>query len=213
MIKVGVVGASGWAAGSHLPVLTALPGFEVVAVATTRQESADDMATAFGVPHAFATARELTAHPDVDLVVVSVKVPEHAAVIRDAVAAGKHVVSEWPLGVSAEQARELTEVAAEAGVLHGIVMQGYHSPDAAFVAELLAAGRIGEVESVSVVAAGDPFGGSVLPEALAWSLDPAAGTSILTIMAGHFLATLERIAGRWTEVTAQLPRLHEHVRI
>ncbi|GAA4011811.1 Gfo/Idh/MocA family oxidoreductase [Allokutzneria multivorans] len=213
MIKVGVVGASGWAAGSHLPVLTGLPEFEVTAVATTRQNSADDVAAAFGVRHAFASARALTAHPDVDLVVVSVKVPEHAAVIRDALAAGKHVVSEWPLGVSAEEARELTEAATEAGVLHGIVLQGYHSPDAAFVADLLAAGRIGEIESVSVVAAGDPFGGGTLPEALEWSLDPAAGSSILTIMAGHFLATVERIAGRWREVTAQLPRLHEQVRV
>ncbi|WP_433634190.1 Gfo/Idh/MocA family oxidoreductase [Nocardia sp. CA-120079] len=47
--------------------------------------------------------------PEVDLVVVSVKASGHAAVIREALAAGKHVVSEWPLGVDADEAGELTE--------------------------------------------------------------------------------------------------------
>lgn len=69
MIKVGVVGASGWAGASHLPALAGLAGFEVTAVATTNQASADQAAAAHGVPLAFANAGALAAHPDVDLVV------------------------------------------------------------------------------------------------------------------------------------------------
>lgn len=213
MIRVGVVGASGWADGSHLPALTALPEYEVTAVATTNQASADRVAAAHGVRHAFADAATLTAHPDVDLVVVSVRVTGHAAVIRAALDAGKHVVSEWPLAVDEKEARGLADAASAAGVCHAVVLQGRHSPSARFTADLLAEGRIGTLESAVVVAAGDPFGGSSIPAELAWSLDPAAGNSILTIMAGHFLATLERVAGRLTEVSARLPRLHERVRV
>ncbi|WP_327722137.1 Gfo/Idh/MocA family oxidoreductase [Streptomyces sp. NBC_00490] len=213
MIRVGVVGASGWADGSHLPALTRLPAYEVTAVATTKQASADGVAAAYGVRHAFADAAELAAHPDVDLIVVSVRVTGHAAVIRAALDAGKHVVSEWPLAVDEGEARELAEAATASGVHHAVVLQGRHSPSARFVADLLAAGRIGTLQSAVLVAAGDPFGGDSIPAELAWSLDPAAGNSILTIMAGHFLATLERVAGRFTEVSARLPRVHERVRI
>ncbi|MEU0507480.1 Gfo/Idh/MocA family oxidoreductase [Nocardia sp. NPDC005998] len=211
MIRVGVVGASGWADSSHLPALAALEEFNVTAVATTNQASADRAAAAHGARHAFADASELAAHPDVDLVVVSVKASGHAAVIRAALEAGKHVLSEWPLGINADEARELTEAATAAGVVHAVVLQGHHSPSARFAADLLADGRIGTLESVALVAEGAPWGGSRIWPNLVFGLDPAAGTNILTIMAGHFLAALERVAGPLTEVSARLPRMHDRV--
>ncbi|WP_416561904.1 Gfo/Idh/MocA family protein [Nocardia testacea] len=211
MIRVGVVGASGWADHSHLPALTALEQFEVTAVATTDQATADRAAAAHGVRHAFAAAGRLTAHPEVDMVVVSVKASGHAAVIRAALDAGKHVVSEWPLGVDADEANELTEAATAAGVVHAVVLQGHHSPSARFAADLLAGGRIGMLESVALVAEGAPWGGSEIWPRLVFGLDPAEGTNILTIMAGQFLAALERVAGPLTEVSARLPRTHDRV--
>ncbi|MFC4908323.1 Gfo/Idh/MocA family protein [Actinomadura gamaensis] len=211
MIRVGVVGASGWADGSHLPALAALEAFEVTAVATTNQASADRAAAAHGVRHAFADANELVAHPDVDLVVVSVKASGHADVIRAALKAGKHVVSEWPLGVDAEEASELARAADDAGVVHAVVLQGHHSPSARFVADVLAEGRIGTLESVALVAEGAPWGGSRIWPNLVFGLDPAEGTNIVTIMAGHFLAALERVAGPLVEVSARLPRTHDRV--
>ncbi|WP_406195253.1 Gfo/Idh/MocA family oxidoreductase [Kitasatospora sp. NBC_01560] len=211
MIRVGVVGASGWADGSHLPALAALEEFEVTAVATTNRASAERAAAAHGVRHAFTDAGRLAAHPDVDLVVVSVRASGHAAVIRAALAAGKHVVSEWPLGVDAEEAHELTEAASAAGIVHAVVLQGHHSPSARFAADLVAEGRIGTLESVVLVADGAPWGGSRIWPNLVFGLDPAEGTDILTVMAGHFLATLERVAGPLTEVSARLPRMHDRV--
>ncbi|MFE3099710.1 Gfo/Idh/MocA family protein [Nocardia tengchongensis] len=211
MIRVGVVGASGWADSSHLPALTALEEFEVTGVATTNQTSADRVAAAHGVRHAFADTGELIAHPEVDLVVVSVKASGHAAVIKAALAAGKHVVSEWPLGVDADEAGELTEAATAADVVHAVVLQGHHSPSARFAADLLADGRIGTLESVALVAEGAPWGGGRIWPNLVFGLDPSEGTNILTIMAGHFLAALERVAGPLTEVSARLPRTHDRV--
>lgn len=213
MIRVGVVGASGWAGMSHLPALAGLAEFEVTAVATTNQASADKAAATHGVPLAFADAGALAAHRDVDLVVVSVKAPEHAKVIRAALQARKHLLSEWPLTVDPGEADELAGLATAAGVIHAVCLQGYQSPDARFVANLIAEDRIGRLESAIMVAAGAPLGGGRIPAELVWSTDPAGGTSILTIMAGHFLATLERMAGRLVEVSARLPRLHDRVAV
>lgn len=213
MIRVGVVGASGWADGSHLRALAALPEFEVTAVATTNQVSADRAAATHGVRYAFGDARELIGHAEVDLVVVSVKASGHAAIIRAALEAGKHVVSEWPLGVDDDEAEELAAAAAAAGVVHAVVLQGLHSPSARFAADLVADGRIGTIEAVVLLADGSPWGGSRLPAQLEFGLDPAEGTDILSIMAGHFLATMERVAGPLVEATARLPRTHDRVLI
>ncbi|MFG3014093.1 Gfo/Idh/MocA family protein [Streptomyces cinerochromogenes] len=213
MIRAGIVGAGGWAGVSHLPALAGLAGFEVTAVATTRQATADEAAAAHGVPLAFADAGTLAAHPDVDLVVVSVKAAGHAKVIRAALEAGKHVLSEWPLGVDVAEADDLARAAGAAGVVHAVNLQGYQSPDARYVADLLAEGAIGRLESAVLVAAGDPLGGARIAPELAWSTDPAGGTSLLTVMAGHFLATLDRMVGRLVEVSARLPRPYDHVEV
>jgi predicted dehydrogenase len=115
--------------------------------------SARAAAEAFGARYAFADAGELAAHPEVDLVVVSVKAPAHAEATRAALAAGKHVLTEWPLGVDVVEARALADAADRAGVVHAVGLQGYHSPGARFVSDLLTDGRIGQVESVAMITA------------------------------------------------------------
>jgi len=79
-VRVGIIGATpnrGFASIAHIPALQALPGVELVAVCTTRQESADAAARHFNIPLAFSDPEALAQHPDVDLVTVCVKVPDH----------------------------------------------------------------------------------------------------------------------------------------
>jgi len=61
-LRVGIVGASpgrGFASIAHIPALQVLPGVEITAVCTTRQESADAAAKHFGIPLAFADPAKL----------------------------------------------------------------------------------------------------------------------------------------------------------
>ncbi|HEY1623850.1 MAG TPA: Gfo/Idh/MocA family oxidoreductase [Streptosporangiaceae bacterium] len=213
-IRVGVVGANpatSWAAAAHFPALASLDDFTVTAVATTREATARDAATAFGATHAFTSAAELAACPEVDLVVVSVKSSGHAPAVRAALSEGKHVLCEWPLGADVEESTELTAAAARAGVVNAIGLQGYHSPPVRYVHDFIAGGGIGRVESVAAIVPGDPLGGSRLPQSLAWSTDPHQGTSLLTIMGGHTLAVLDHLAGQIAEVSAVVANLHPEV--
>ncbi|MGK8490206.1 Gfo/Idh/MocA family oxidoreductase [Nocardia asiatica] len=215
-LGVGIVGANphgSWAAAAHLPALAQLPEFRVTAVATTNRASADAAAVAAGARHAFTDPVELAAHPEVDLVVAAVKSPGHAAVVRAALAAGKHVICEWPMGSTTAEAAELTAAAVAAGVVHTVMLQGHHSPSVNFVKDLLAAGRIGAVCAITLVAAGDPFGGSSIRPELAWSADPGKGTGLLTIMAGHMLGMLEHLAGELSEVSAVLATPHDELTV
>jgi predicted dehydrogenase len=98
-IGVGIIGASplrpGWAVAAHLPALASLPDYELRAVATSSEASAKAAGDAYGVP-ASSDPSLLIARPDVDLVVVTVRLAYHHALISQAVAAGKMVMSEWP---------------------------------------------------------------------------------------------------------------------
>jgi predicted dehydrogenase len=215
-IRVGIVGAhpsQGWAASAHIPALAQLDEFAVTAVATTRAESAAAAADRFGARLSFADGRQLAAHPDVDLVVVSVRTAGHADLVRAALAAGKHVFCEWPLTTNLAEAVELADAAATAGVVHAVGLQAYHSAGARFVRELLHSGRIGRVESISFVGAGDPLGGGRIPAELAWSTAPGAGTGLLMIMVGHALAALDHIGGALTEVSAVVANQHTRVTV
>jgi len=123
-IRVGIVGANpqrGFASIAHIPALQALPEFEISAVCTTRQDSADAAARHYGAPLAFCDPARLAQHPDVDLVTVSVKVPDHYGPVMAAIEAGKHVYCEWPLGRDTGEAAEMLAAAERTRMGFGAV--------------------------------------------------------------------------------------------
>ena len=70
----------------------------------------------FGVSSVFAEHEQLVVRPEIDLVVVTVKVPHHRELVSAALAAGKAVYCEWPLGRDLDDARAMAALAAEQGV-------------------------------------------------------------------------------------------------
>src|SRR3954464_10835965 len=140
-IRVGIVGASasrGFASIAHLPALRSLPQFEIAAVCTTRQETAEEAARHYGVPLAFSDPETLAKHPDVDLVTVSVKVPDHYRPVMASIDAGKHVYSEWPLGRNTDEAIRMVDAAQRRGVRHAVGLQGQMSPAINYARDLIA---------------------------------------------------------------------------
>ncbi len=202
-IRIGVIGATpgrGWGTAAHLPALHALGEFEVTAVSTTRLDTARATAKAFGIPLAFADDADLVSSSEVEAVAVTVKVPEHDQLIRAALAAGKHVFSEWPLGVDLGQAAALAELARASGVRHIVGLQGYQAPGALYVRELIENGAIGQPLTVSVVSAGGPAGRQT-PQANVYATDVKSGATVLSISTGHILATLARAVGEFRQVS------------
>ena len=125
-IRVGMVGITpnrGFSSIAHMPALMGLPDFEVVAVCTTKQASAEVAARHYGATHAFADPVKLARHPDVDMVTVCVSVPGHLDPVMAAIDAGKHVYSEWPLGRTTAEAVELTALAKARGVQTAVGLQ------------------------------------------------------------------------------------------
>ena len=76
------------------------------------------------MPLAFCDAEKLAQHTDVDLVTVSVKVPDHYLPVMAAIEAGKHVYCEWPLGRNTDEAVRMRDAANRKGVRHAVGLAG-----------------------------------------------------------------------------------------
>ncbi|MEV4254839.1 Gfo/Idh/MocA family oxidoreductase [Spirillospora sp. NPDC049652] len=206
-IRVGIIGANpdqGWASRAHIPALRALPGFEITAVGTRREESAREAARRFDVPHAFTDPRELAAHPDVDLVAITVKVPAHDELIRAAFDAGKDVLSEWPLTRTTEEAEGVVKLAAETSVRTAVGLQARFSPAAAHARRLLADGYVGRVTSVNVYGALFKGADGTLPGWSSYTADVRNAAGTLEVAGGHHLDLVQHLAGPVAELSASL---------
>ena len=153
-IRVGFIGLKHgmhWAATAHIPALKSLSNdFVVVGLANTSLASATNAAEAFDLPHAFENAQALVDSPEVDLVVVTVKVPHHRELVTSALNAGKHVYCEWPLGNGIAEARELADLAEAKGAVAAAGTQMRVAPEVEYLRQLIADGYVGEVLSTTI---------------------------------------------------------------
>ncbi len=205
-IRVGFIGLNPgihWAATAHIPALKALPGqYEVVGVANTSVASAKKAAEAFGLSHAFENAQALVSSPEVDLVVVTVKVPHHRELVTAALNAGKHVYCEWPLGNGLTEARELADLAESKGVVAAVGTQMRVAPEVEYLRQLIAEGYVGQVLSTTLVGSGSSWGAET-DAAHAYLYDKSNGATMLTIPLGHTLAGMRDVLGGFDEVSAR----------
>src|SRR5437660_6899347 len=202
-LGVGIIGVSpawGWAATAHIPALRALPNYEIRALSARSAESARAVGQAFGVSAVFSDHEQLVAQPDIDVVAVTVKVPHHRELVTAALAAGKAVYCEWPLGRDLDDARAMAAVAADQGVRTVVGLQGRQAPAIGFVQELLGDGYVGEVLSTTMVGLSVPGGSVVQPNA--YMLDRANGANVLSIAVGHSLDILNYVLGEFTDLSA-----------
>jgi predicted dehydrogenase len=200
---VGIIGVSpvrGWAAAAHVPALRALPNYEIRALSAHSSESARAAGELFGVSAAFSDHEQLVTQSDIDLVAVTVKVPHHRELVSAALAAGKAVYCEWPLGRDLDDARAMAALAAEQEVRTVVGLQARQAPAIQFVQELLSDGYAGEVLSTTMVGLSVP--GDVLVQPNAYMLDKANGANALTISVGHSLDILNYVLGEFADLSA-----------
>jgi len=144
-LRWGVIG-TGWIAGRFADALHRHTAQRVVAVA------ARDLprTLAFAAAHGIDTAvTDRTALLDaVDAVYIAVPHSAHAAVAREAIAAGRHVLVEKPFATSAAEAREVVDEARAAGVLAMEAMWTRYLPQSDVLRQLISDGALGEIHQV-----------------------------------------------------------------
>ncbi|WP_329056305.1 Gfo/Idh/MocA family oxidoreductase [Amycolatopsis sp. NBC_01488] len=162
----------------------------LTAVAARDADRACEFATRFEIPKAYGSYEDLLADPDVDAVYVSTPHALHKQWAIAAVEAGKHVLCEKPLTLTAADAEEVIDAARKHDVfLMEAFMYRLH-PQTRRLVELIASGAIGEVRAVDTA-----FSFDSNPEETARLSDPAlGGGGILDV--GCYCTSLTRLVAR-----------------
>jgi predicted dehydrogenase len=144
-IGLGFAGA-GWLGESLIRELPLFPEFRLAAVQDVNAALAREVAARHGAAWAGAAFEDLLARPEVEAVAISTPNAFHAEQARAALAAGKHVLVQKPLALSADDARATVDAAQEAGKV--LLVDYSYRYLATFEAALTAAARFGPVREV-----------------------------------------------------------------
>ena len=146
-LRWGIMGP-GWIAQRFTATLQKHTSQQVVAVGSRNQARADEFAAQHSVPTAYGSYEQLLADPGIDIVYIATPHTEHYACALAALAAGKHVLVEKPLGVNAVQAAAIAESASTAGLFAGEAMWTKFLPKFDVVRQIIDEGMLGRVHTV-----------------------------------------------------------------
>ena len=121
----------------------------VHAVASRSAERAERFASRNGIERSYGSYEQLVADPQIDIVYVSSPNSEHRRLALLAIAAGKHVLVEKPMGVSAADAQEIVSAARAAGVFAMEAMWSRYLPQTDVIKQLLDEGVLGDIAVVT----------------------------------------------------------------
>lgn len=203
-LNVGIIGVSSeqsWGREAHVPSVLAVDGLTLAAIATRDQDSADKLAASIGAERGFGNPLDLIADPDIDIVTVATPVPTHHDLILAALRAGKHVITEWPVGTDTAQTEEIAAVAESSGVCTAVDLQSRLNPAAVRASDLLQSGAIGRVLSATVFSTTAGFGLRI-PDSARSLEDPAVGMNLTTIQAAHTIDFALRLTGPLSSLAA-----------
>jgi predicted dehydrogenase len=144
MIRYGILGF-----GLHA-VRRLMPGFAlarnscVTALSRRDRGLARASAAHYKIPHAFDSAADLCRSSEVDAVFVATPNCSHLQDVLLALASGKPVLCEKPMGINAAECRQMVEAARQANLLLGVAQVFRFEPSIAWMRERVAAGQVGK---------------------------------------------------------------------
>jgi len=203
-IRMGLVGP-GFIAAHHIDAVRRLGNVAVAAIAGSSVAAARRKAREWKVPRACGDWRELTSDPGIDVIHNTTPNHLHFDVSMAALRAGKHVIADKPLAMTAGQCRQLHDAALRAGVAHVVTFNYRGNPLVQHARALVAQGGIGKVTFVH---------GQYLQDWLcdenvySWRMDPRRGgaSAALLDIGSHWCDLAEHVSG--LRISAVLADLH-----
>src|SRR5688572_6210128 len=192
-IGAAVIG-TGFIGTVHVEALRRI-GVGVRGVLGSSPERDQSRAESLGVRHAYASLEDLLADDAVDVVHVTSPNDLHVSQSREILAAGKHVVCEKPLAMTAADSAELVRLASSSGLVNVTNFNIRYYPLNQHAREVVAGGGLGEVRLVT----GRYFQDWLLLESdWNWRLQPDRGGALRAVgdIGSHWLDLMTYVTGQ-----------------
>ncbi len=152
ILRVGMIGCGNVVSYGHRPALTTLEDVTLVALADITPERRKIGQNWFSLPdeNLYTDYQAVIARDDIDAVVVTVPQQFRRQIVLDAIAAGKHVLSEKPISDVPAVASELCDAAEKADVRFGIVHNYHFFPEYRLIKQLLDDREIGDLRVLTM---------------------------------------------------------------
>lgn len=147
-VRWGVLSTADIGMSKVTPAIQLAANSEVVAIASRDIAKAERAASTLGIETAFGSYEELLASPDIDAVYIPLPNDMHAEWVERSAAAGKHILCEKPIAMSAAQAAAMVDACDSAGVRLQEAFMYRHHPSWVGAVELVRSGAIGRLQAV-----------------------------------------------------------------
>jgi len=148
-VRWGVVSTAKIGVEKVIPGMLKSKELEIVAIASRDKKRAEACAKQFGIPKAYGSYEELLADPTIEAIYNPLPNHLHVPITLAAAKAGKHVLCEKPIALSAKEAKKLLK--APSGILIQEAFMVRHNPQWIEIRKLIAKGTIGRVQSVHMM--------------------------------------------------------------
>ena len=195
-VRWGLVG-SGGIGNRTMKDLLLCDDAVVTAICSREQESADAFAKQWGLSNAFSDFDKMCASDQLDAIYIGTPHATHHAYAKRALTAGKHVLCEKPLTMTAAEAQELGDLAKSKGVFLMEAMWMKFTPGMQKAMELIQSGVIGDAKFLQ-----GGLGYAVPKEGPKRYWDPALGGGALYDMGIYTVTLAQMTFGEVKSVTA-----------
>jgi predicted dehydrogenase len=206
--RVGIIGV-GFGAQVHVPGFRS-EGWEVVAICSRNREKAEKAATDSGIAGIHTDPFELIRRDDIDAVAIITPPRAHHDLSIAALDAGKHVLCEKPFAIDVRQAVEMRDTAARSGLTAMVAHEFRHTPQRAYIRQLVSDGYIGKFQLCTIELFLDRYATAV-PRPLSWMANNADGGGLLGALGSHYIDGLRDWFGEVATVSGRLAGLRPDV--
>ena len=207
-MKAAVIGA-GFMGKTHVEALRRLGTVEVAAVAGISPEEAQSFAAAQGIPVAAPDYKAILADPEIVGVHICTPNATHAPIAIEAMKAGKHVLCEKPLAMSAAEAQQMVELAAQKKLVNATNHNLRYYPMVQQIRRMVEAGELGEILTVQGTYSQDWL---LYDTDFNWRIQKKANGPLRVMgdIGSHWMDTIQHVTGlAITELCADLAIIHK----
>lgn len=147
-VKWGILSTAGIAQGRVIPAMQAAENCSVDAIASRQEGTARAVADKLGIERAYGSYEALLADPEIEAVYIPLPNHMHVEWCAKAMEAGKHVLCEKPIAMSAEEAASLVAVRDRTGKFIEEAFAIRNHPQWKAMRDIITSGEIGEIRFV-----------------------------------------------------------------